>query len=96
MATAVVSGRVDERVKARAEVFIHAAGLSAGDVIRMVWERIARTGEIPDVAPALEGASDADDPLARLGELRAAFGASKELVSLTDVQMREMIAGRYA
>lgn len=92
MATAVISGRVDERVKARAELFIHAAGLSAGDVIRMVWEHIAQTGEIP----ALEGASDADDPLTRLGELRAAFGSSEELVSLTDAQMREMIAGRYA
>lgn len=96
MATAVISGRVDERVKARAEVFIHAAGLSAGDVIRMVWERIAQTGEIPDAAAALEGASDADDPLAQLGELRAAFGSSEELVGLTDAQMREMIAGRYA
>lgn len=62
----------------------------------MVWERIAQTGEIPDAAPALEGASDADDPLARLGELRTAFGASEELVSLTDAQMREMTAGRYA
>lgn len=72
------------------------AGLSAGDVIRMVWERIAQTGEIPDAAAALEGASDADDPLAWLGELRAAFGSSEELVGLTDAQMRGMIAGRYA
>ena len=96
MATAVISGRVDERVKARAEVFIRAAGLSAGDVIRMVWEHIAQTGEVPDAQDMAEGVSVAKDPLTRLGELRADFGASDELVNLNDSQMREMIASRHA
>lgn len=96
MATAVVSGRVDEQVKARAEAFIRAAGLSTGDVIRVVWERIARTGEIPDAGDDVEQLDVSRDPLGRLGELRASFGACEDLVNLDDDQMRDMIASRYA
>lgn len=96
MATVVVSGRVDERTKARADAFIRAAGLSSGDVIRMVWERIAQTGEVPDAPHLGQDPTTPDDPLERLGELRATFGASEELVNLTDSKMRAMIASRYA
>lgn len=96
MPTAVVSGRVEEQVKARAEAFIRAAGLSSGDVIRVVWERIAQTGEIPDAGDAAERLDTTPDPLERLGELRASFGACEDLVSLDDDQMRDMIASRYA
>lgn len=96
MATAVVSGRVDAQVKARAEAFIRAAGLSSGDVIRVVWERIARTGEIPDAGDDVEQLDVSRDPLGRLGELRASFGSCEDLVNLDDDQMRDMIASRYA
>lgn len=44
MATAIVSGRVNEAVKERAGAYIHAAGLTVGDVINRVWEYIAATG----------------------------------------------------
>ncbi len=47
MTTAIVSGRVDEAVKKRAGAYIRAAGLTAGDVIKAVWESIANTGEVP-------------------------------------------------
>lgn len=96
MATAVISGRVDERVKARAEVFIRAAGLSTGDVIRVVWGRIARTGEIPDAGDVAERHDIARDPMERLGELRVSFGTCEDLIHLDDAQMRDMIACRYA
>lgn len=62
----------------------------------MVWEHIAQTGEVPDAQDVAESAPIAKDPLTRLGELRADFGASNELVNLTDSQMREMIASRNA
>lgn len=45
MATAIVSGRVDEAVKERAGAYIHAAGLTVGDVINKLWEYIAATGD---------------------------------------------------
>lgn len=96
MATAVVSGRVDEQVKARADAFIRAAGLSTGDVIRAVWERIAQTGEVPDACDGIGQQHAKRDSLERLGELRASFGACEDLVELDDVQMRDMIASRYA
>lgn len=96
MATAVVSGRVDEQVKTRAEAFIRAAGLSTGDVIRVVWEHIARTGEVPDAGDSAERLDAARDPMERLGELRASFGACEDLIHLDDAQMRDMIASRYA
>lgn len=96
MATAVVSGRVDERIKFRAEVFIRAAGLSAGDVIRAVWERIAQTGEVPNMGKGAGQLDVSRDPMERLGELRASFGACEDLVGLDDARMREMIANRYA
>ena len=96
MATVVVSGRIDEQVKARAEAIIRAAGLSPGNVIRVVWKRVAQTGEIPDVGDGAERLDASRNPLERLGELRASFGACEDLVSLDDDQMRDMIASRYA
>ncbi len=96
MATVVVSGRVDSRVKERAETYIRAAGLSTGDVIRVVWEEIARTGEVPDSRGTLREAESNDGPLERLGALRGMFAESDLLVDLTKEQMRNLIASRYA
>lgn len=93
MATAVVSGRVDERVRERADAYIRAAGLTPAEVIKAIWENIARTGEVPETAPAEQGDSD---PLERLAELRSSFGSSEWLVSLTKEDLREVIASRYA
>lgn len=67
MATTVISGRVEECVKARADVFILAAGLSAGDVIRAVWEHIAQTGEVPDAGDGIGRQHAKRDSLERLG-----------------------------
>lgn len=93
MATAVVSGRVDERVRQRADAYIKAAGTTTADVIRVVWERIARTGEVPDEGEAqVEGTSALDELLA----LREELGKSDWLVNLTDEQMKDAIASRYA
>ena len=54
MATAVVSGRVDEKVRQRADAYIRAAGSTPAEVIKVVWENIARTGEVPEEVPAEE------------------------------------------
>lgn len=96
MATAVVSGRVDVQVRARADAFVRAAGLSTDDVIRAVWEHIAQTGEIPDTDDGAGRPDAVRDPLERLSELGASFGTCEDLVELDDTQMRDMIASRYA
>ena len=48
MATTLISDRVGERIKSSAEGSIRAAGLSAEDVVRSVWERVVQTGEVSD------------------------------------------------
>ena len=47
MPTVVVSGRVDEDVKLRADAVIRAAGSSVARVINDVWRSIAESGELP-------------------------------------------------
>lgn len=47
MPTVVISGRVDQDTKLRADAVIRAAGSTIGNVINDVWETIAATGEIP-------------------------------------------------
>lgn len=51
----------------------------------MVWENIARTGEVPEAAPALA----AQGPMERLAELRESFGEADWLVNLTKEEMRD-------
>lgn len=53
-------------------------------------------GGCADVVLTYDSSSASDYSLERLGELRTAFGASEDLVNLTDSQMREMRARRYA
>ena len=85
MATAVVSGRVDERVRQRADAYIKAAGLTPADVIR--------TGEVPDEGEAQGETPDAfEDFMA----FRASLPKATWLADLTDEQMKDMIASRYA
>ncbi len=51
MPTVVISGRVDEDVKARADAIIRASGSTVNGVINDVWQTIVSTGQIP-VPPA--------------------------------------------
>ena len=93
MATSVVSGRVDEKIRQRADAYIRAAGSTPAEVIKVVWESIARTGEVPEVVPVEEprGAWE------RFMEFRESLPKAEPwLVSLTKEQMRDMIASRYA
>ena len=92
MATSVVSGRVDEKVRRRADAYIRAAGSTPAEVIKVVWESIARTGEVPEEVPV----AAAQGPMERLAELRESFGEADWLVNLTKEEVRDMIAGRYA
>ena len=50
MATAVISGRVDERVRQRADIVMRKAGLKTSDIIQSVWTYMAEEGEVPEIA----------------------------------------------
>jgi len=59
MPTVIVSGRVDEVVRSRANTYIRAQGLTTGDVIKAVWSHIAHTGEVPRMSEEAEASQDA-------------------------------------
>ena len=93
MATSVVSGRVDEKIRQRADAYIRAARATPAEVSKVVWESIARTGEVPVESPAEES----NGAWERFMEFRESLPKAEPwLVSLTKEQMRDMIASRYA
>lgn len=95
MATAVLSGRIDEDIKAKAAPYLRAAGLTAGDVIKNVWERIALTGEVP-LPIATEGETGKQkSAFENLMRIRQELPPCPELATMTDAQMRTMIAEKY-
>lgn len=92
METAIISGRVPLDTKDRANVYIKQAGLSVGDVIRNVWDRISRTGEVPMPMPKDESKQELwKEFMAFCDEL----GPDPVMATLTKQQMRDMIAERY-
>lgn len=92
MATVVVSGRVDEEIKRKADAIIARAGKTPADVIRDVWANIVITGELPTTQ------QQEDEFL----EKRRRFKAFMELVdslppapawfaNMTDDELRDMM-----
>lgn len=96
METTIISGRVDARVKERANAYIQAAGLSVSDVIKTVWERIARTGELPAPIAAEEAKTEAlgawEEFLSLRSELSAIPTENDWLAALTPQQLKDLIA----
>lgn len=93
MATAVISGRVDEQVRESAERYIQAAGLTVADVIRTVWERIAKTGEVPREEAVEEPADAAWNDFMAFREQIS--GEASWLDTLSGREMRDMVAARH-
>lgn len=95
MATAVVSGRVDEKTKERADAYIRAAGSTPGDVIRIVWEQIAATGVVPETPAEHEETKRRLEALRAITRLREGMPQHTFLDTMTDEEMKELIAERY-
>ena len=68
MATAVVSGRVSEAIRQRAEIAMRKAGLKPTDIIQSVWAAMAETGEVPEIARRHSAAPAGHDALDKLNE----------------------------
>ena len=95
MATAVISGRVEEELKERVGRLIQAAGMSTADVIKTVWENIARTGEVPMPYAADDQVDECAERFAQFMALRASLPACPELIGMDDDAMRSAVAERY-
>lgn len=92
-ATVVVSSRIDGQTAARAAARIKAGGLTVGEVIRRVWEQIARTGELPQQAAR----DEAGDALERLRCLQARFSdMPASFNTMSEGQMRDILGDRDA
>lgn len=87
----LVAGRVDDEVKARADVYIERAGMTSASVIRAVWESIAETGSIPVVAAEEPAGSDL---MGRMRSLRARTPRSAFLEQLTPEGLKEELGNR--
>ena len=93
MPTEIVSGRVDASVKKIADMYIKREGLSAGEVISGVWERIALTGEIPIPEKPRHDEKKAE-ALGKLRDLRAKAPTGTPLAKLSDDDIKEALANR--
>lgn len=91
MATLLVSGRVDESIKRKADAYIKRAGVTTSDVIKVVWEQIAETGEVPTKAKQRKTEATLAD---RLTRLRASTPHSEFLTGLTPEQLKEELSHR--
>lgn len=95
METAVVSGRVEQTVKERADRVIRAAGLTVADVIKATWTSIAKTGELPE---ALVEPANKTAPSSQFSRFARFVGSlppvSDEFASMSDTQMKEFLGGR--
>ena len=95
MSTATVSASVDTRTKVVANEYIRKSGKTPNQLIKDLWEQIARTGIVPDY-----GESAQDDVKARLKlfddmtQRLEQTPVSNEFASMTDAQIEEMIRYR--
>lgn len=91
--TVVVSSRIDESVAARVATRIKAEGLTVGEVIKRVWDQIAKTGELPQESLEAEN----NETLARLHNLQVRFADMPDSFNaMTKDQMRDILGDRDA
>lgn len=89
--TVVVSSRIEEPVAARVAARIKAEGLTVGEVIKRVWDQIAKTGELPKQIVETKD----NEALARLHSLQVRFADMPDSFNaMTKDQMRDILGGR--
>lgn len=97
MATLVVSGRVDETIRHRADAVIRKAGLTPTEIIQNVWSSIAQTGDIPEQALPRRESEDRKSALERLDDFLTALPpANPQFAGLSDDELLAMKARDYA
>lgn len=96
MATAIVSGRVDERIKERADAVIATAGSSSGEVIRRVWTNIAYTGELPTDPDEERRNVNRHEQWESFMRWRSSHAKGLGLAAVTDEDIYEIVASDNA
>ena len=97
MATLVVSGRVDETIRHRADAVIRTAGLTPTEIIQNVWSSIAQTGTIPEQALPRREPDDRKSALDRLDAFLATLPpADPQFAGLSDDELLAIKVHDYA
>ena len=95
MQTAVISGRVDQKTKERADRVIRASGLTVADVIKATWSFIAQTGELPEAVVAPANKTEPNARFSRFTQFVETLPSAPEFfASASDAQMKEFLGGR--
>lgn len=92
MATVVVAGRVDERIKREVDHIIERAGKTTADVIKDVWVNIYLTGKLPVTQQQEEVLKEQRRRFEDFMQfVSAAPPAPEWAVDLTDEQLHDMM-----
>ena len=91
MATAVISGRVDELVKQRAEAVLAKNGVTPNQLIGAIWNQIAQTGTIPISMGEDELQAHRRQRFAEFQAWTKTLPPCPSLANATDEELREMI-----
>lgn len=96
MTLTTVSGRIDSATKAKANRYIQSAGFTPNDIIRNIWNYIAQTGEIPEVASQqiLTAQEQKKAALQHMLTIADALPTGSPLATMSDNQLREEWARR--
>ena len=94
MQTAVVSGRVDIETKRKVDAVLRDTGVTAGDVIKLVWSDIAQTGQLPTSEAADKERVRRARVLEELRDLCDSMPPCPELARLDDAGIKEMMVNR--
>ncbi len=95
MATAVVSGRVDEAIKRRADKYIKAAGKTTAQVISDMYLQISITGELPGAELERERRERGKERFREFMEYVDSLPPADEwLANMSDEEMHELLGDR--
>ncbi|MCL2424582.1 MAG: type II toxin-antitoxin system RelB/DinJ family antitoxin [Micrococcales bacterium] len=84
MGTALVNGRVDERVKRQAESVLAAHHKTASEAIRGLYQHIADTRQLPDFLTAADATKARHERERKLTALLSVAGISHSAAITTD------------
>lgn len=97
MASAVISGRVDDGIRRKADVAMRKAGLKPSDIIQNAWALIADAGEVPEVLRSGAGGERGQAGIARLERfLDSLPPANPAYADLTDDEILSTKTRDYA
>ena len=94
MPTAVVSGRVDLDTKRRADMYIQQAGSTPAEVIKVVWEQIAHTGEVPISEQEREIRKQRKEAAEEFIAFVRKLPACPSIATMTDEEIDQLIRSR--